>query len=221
MTHAMTHPSADRTAPEADPAGESDPSTTDLRHRLSDAFEDLRGGDVDALDRLWELSADRLYGLALWRCGHASEAADAVQETWIRLARAAGEGRLPQVRDPLAYLLTVTRRCAVDQLRTRRDHDDLDDLDADIGGESSLLVPTSRSESKIDARRAEQALRHLPDEQREAVYLRLFAGLSFREIGEATDSPQFTAASRYRLGLRKLRDLLSPGRATAESRGKP
>ena len=180
----------------------------DLRRDLSAAFEDLRGGDVEALDRLWEQTADRLYGLALWRCGQPSEAADAVQETWIRLAQAARDRKLPKARDPLAYLLTVTRRCTVDLIRRRRDHEDLDELGE---GEARWLVPTSHSESKVDARRAERALRDLSDEQREAVYLRLFAGLSFREIGEATDAPQFTAASRYRLGLRKLRDLLQRG----------
>ena len=209
----MTTPSAERMAPDPaapDPAHSpaADPSTPEQRHELSDAFEDLRRGEVEALDRLWGLAANRLYGLALWRCGREPEASDAVQETWIRLARAAKDDRLPQVRDPLAYLIAVTRRCAVDQLRRRRDHEDLDGLG---DGAAGLLIPTSQSESRIDARRAEQALRHLPGEQREAVYLRLYAGLSFREIGEVTDSPQFTAASRYRLGLRKLRDLLSGG----------
>lgn len=209
----------------ARPVSDGEPEQPEaLRQELSEAFDDLRRGDVEALDRLWDLATDRLYGLALWRCGNESEAADTVQETWIRLARTARDGRLPQVCDPLAYLLTVTRRCAVDQLRARRDHDDLEDLGdgkTPLLVPASLQVPASQSESRVDARRAERALRDLPTEQREAVYLRLFAGLSFREVGEATDAPQFTAASRYRLGLRKLRDLLSLGSATAESRGKP
>lgn len=65
MTQAMTHPSADRTTPEADPGNESDLSTADLQHQLSDPFEEL-----------------------CWRCGHAPEAAGAEQKTWIRLALA-------------------------------------------------------------------------------------------------------------------------------------
>ena len=51
-------------------------------------------------------------------------------------------------------------------------------------------------------------INQLPPAQREAIYLRHFAGCSFAEIGRATGVPTFTAASRYRLGLQRLRRLV-------------
>lgn len=198
-------PTQDSSPAEQAPSLSSDAAS--LRERLRLAFADLADGDAEALGRAWDLVAERLYGLALWRCGRPAEAADAVQEAWIRLARAARQGRLGHVVDPLAYLLTITRRCAVDQVRLRREHDDLHEL---TDSELHLLVPTnSAPEVEIDARDASRQLCRLPTDQREAVYLRVFAGLSFREIGDATDVPLFTAASRFRLGLQKLRTLLS------------
>lgn len=173
----------------------------DLRPRLAVAFSRLGDGDVGALETLWDACADRLYGLALWRCGREAEAADAVQSAWVSLARAARRGELGSVRDPLAYLLTVVRRAAVDQVRARRGHDDVDDL--------LLEAAPDAPHRRLDAERATGALHHLPTAQREAVYLRCYGGLAFREIGEVTGVPTHTAASRYRLGIEKLRRLLA------------
>jgi RNA polymerase sigma-70 factor (ECF subfamily) len=52
------------------------------------------------------------------------------------------------------------------------------------------------------------ALSALPGGQREVVVLRIWHGMSFREIGEALEIPKDTAASRWRYGLEKLRSLL-------------
>lgn len=182
----------------------------DLRPRLAAAFSRLGGGDVGALETLWDACADRLYGLALWRCGREAEAADAVQSAWIRLARAARRGELDSVRDPLAYLLAVVRRAAVDQVRARRNHADVDD--------QLLEADPSTPHRRLDAERAAGALRLLPAAQREAVYLRCYADLTFREIGEVTGVSTHTAASRYRLGLEKLRCLLASPSATTIDR---
>jgi RNA polymerase sigma-70 factor (ECF subfamily) len=73
----------------------------------------------------------------------------------------------------------------------------------------ALVEPVAEDrESASDAGRLSVLLRRLPVAQREAVWLRHFAELSFARIGEATGVPIFTAASRYRLGIRRLRMLL-------------
>jgi RNA polymerase sigma-70 factor (ECF subfamily) len=46
----------------------------------------------------------------------------------------------------------------------------------------------------------------LPAEQREAVYLKIFDGLTFKEIGSVCGVTANTAASRYRYGIEKLRE---------------
>ena len=57
----------------------------------------------------------------------------------------------------------------------------------------------------FSVQRVSRLVFRLPVVQRIAVYLHCFAGLSFREVGKATGVPTFTAASRYRLAVRKLR----------------
>jgi len=123
-----------------------------------------------------------------------------VQEVFVRLARR--PAALRRVRDPLAYLRRMTHRASIDlfRKRARRPEESL---------ETVRFVETrdDSPERRLDAERASRHLRELPPAQREAIYLRHFAGCSFAEIGRATGVPTFTAASRYRLGLRRLRRL--------------
>lgn len=49
-------------------------------------------------------------------------------------------------------------------------------------------------------------LEHLPAEQNETIRLRLYAGLTFDEIGQITKVNASTAKARFRYGIEKLRD---------------
>jgi RNA polymerase sigma-70 factor (ECF subfamily) len=161
-------------------------------------FSDLAEGRTDALSHLFDLCGDELYGLALWRTGSQPDAEDAVQEVWLRLARA---GRsLQRVENPRAYLFRMTRNAAADILSRRRESA-LDEV-------VPIMVTVDDPDAAVDGSRASEMVRKLPPKQREAVYLRHLVGLSFREIAEICGVPVFTAASRHRLGIRKLRTLM-------------
>ena len=164
-------------------------------------FADLAGGRLAALDEIYDLAAPRLYGLALWRTGSPEDAADVVQEVFVRLV---GQGpRLAAVRNPKVWLLTVTRRAAVDLTRRRRRRRS-EDLETCRYLESDGSDP----ERLAEAARASALLARLAPAQRDAVYLRHFAGCTFAEIGSVLRVPTFTAASRYRNGIRTLRRLM-------------
>lgn len=163
------------------------------------AFRRLAGGSLAALEELYDGEGDGLFALALWVTGSRDEAADAVQDVFVKLA--AHRNRLGQVRRPRAYLLAMARSAAIDRIRSDRGSDRSGEPSEDL----LLEAPASDPAARAEARRATRHLRRLPLEQREAVYLRHFAELSFAEIGRLTGVSLFTAASRYRLGLARLR----------------
>ena len=169
---------------------------------LAPAFTALAAGDLDALEVIYDLCAADLFGLALWRTGSREDAADVVQELFVRLA---GRGaKLWRVRDPRAYLLAMAHSAAVDVLRRRK---------VTVEADDAVLEPVLADPgTAADAARASRLLLGLPPAQREAVYLRHFAGLSFAEVGDVTGVPTFTAASRYRLGIGRLRKLMGVAR---------
>jgi RNA polymerase sigma-70 factor (ECF subfamily) len=162
----------------------------------------VAAGEAGALARLYDLCGARLFALALWRTGSREDAADVVQEVFVRLART-GRG-LARVRRPLPYLLRMTHNLAVSTLRRRREHGDVDRL--------MVADPAADAEARFAARQAAALLARLPAKQREALYLRHFEGLTYREIAAVLGIPAFTAASRCRTGLAKLRRMMGVSR---------
>lgn len=161
---------------------------------LGPIVERVTHGDPDALGPLYDALAPEVFAAALWRTGSRADAADVVQDVFVKIA--ASPAVLRNVRHPKRYVLAMAHRCAIDRTRGRRPEAPLDD---------ALLAPSIDADRTLDAARATEALHDLPDAQREAIYLHHFAGCSFREVARITGVPTFTAASRYRLGIARLR----------------
>lgn len=181
----------------------SEPAGTNSRSRSTwrSLFDDLAEGRTSALEALFDLAVPELYGLALWRTSSAEDAADVVQDVFVRVME---QGRrLAGVKNPKAWLLTVTHRAAVDitRRRRRRRAEPLEEC-------PFLTVDDDDSERMLDAARASVLLAGLPEMHRDVIYLRHFAECTFAEIGEIVRIPKFTAASRYRNGIKKLRKLM-------------
>jgi len=164
-------------------------------------FVDLAAGRIAALDELYDVAAPRLYGLALWRTGSEDDAADVVQDVFVRVAEQGA--RLAKVRNPRAWIMTVTNRAAIDLIRrrSRRQTEPLEDC-------AYLTAAADDCERTLDATQVSVLLAGLPDTLRVVIYLRHFAGCTFAEIGDIVGVPKFTAASRYRNGIQKLRKLM-------------
>lgn len=164
-------------------------------------FDDLSAGRLSAIDELYDAAASRLHDLALWRTGSMEDAADVVHDVFVRVARMGR--RLARVRDPRAWLLTVTHRAAVDltRRRNRRPTQAIESC-------PFLTAATADRDRALDAERASSLLARLPASQRTVIYLRHFASLTFAEIGRVVGVPMFTAASRYRNGIIRLRRLM-------------
>jgi RNA polymerase sigma-70 factor (ECF subfamily) len=171
------------------------------RDAWKDLFARLAAGDSSALERLYLSAARSVFGLALWRTGSVEDASDVVQEVFLRVAQR--HRRLRKVEDPRSWLLGVAHHVAVDvaRRRKRRAAKPLDEV-------PFLAAPETDDARAVDAARASNLLAQLPPAQRDVVYLRHFADCTFAAIGDITGVPTFTAASRYRLGIERLRRLM-------------
>lgn len=164
-------------------------------------FGELAEGRESALGDLYDLAANNLYGLALWRTGSEDDAADVVQDVFVKVAEQGP--KLAKVRNPKGWLLTVTHRAAVDiaRRRIRRSAEPLDEY-------PFLTAPLCDSDTMLDAAHASVLLAGLPPNLRDVIYLKHFVDCTFAEIGSITGVPTFTAASRYRKGISDLRNLM-------------
>jgi RNA polymerase sigma-70 factor (ECF subfamily) len=164
-------------------------------------FVDLAAGRVGALEELYDAASPKLYGLALWLTGSEEDAADVVQDVFVRVAEQGA--RLGKVRNPRAWIMTVTHRAAIDLVRrrNRRQTEPLENC-------AYLTAAADDGERTLEATQVSALLAGLPDTHRVVIYLKHFAGCTFAEIGDIVGVPKFTAASRYRNGIQKLRRFL-------------
>jgi RNA polymerase sigma-70 factor (ECF subfamily) len=138
------------------------------------------------------------HGLALTR--RRGEAEDLVQTVFLKLATTGAP--LLAVRKPANYLHRILHAAWID---SRRRPMVANETAIDVSEAFMAQEIESRMESGIDVTRA---LASLPAAQRQAVQLHLIEGFSFREAGRIAGVSMFTAASRYRAALERLRVVL-------------
>src|SRR4051812_46933144 len=131
---------------------------------------------------------------------------DLLQDVFCKIA--ANPELLFQVRDHRAFLLRLAHNQAIDLIRRRQSRDK---VNTRVQLESDVLFSSATKADEDTFRRAlSDALSELPTEQRAAVHLKIWEGMTFETIAEMLDIPLNTAASRYRYGLDKLRARLRP-----------
>ena len=169
-----------------------------------DVVQRLASGDRDAVAELYDRHAARVMGLAFRIVRNSSDAEDVVQEVFSQAWRTAPNYR-PARGTVAGWLLMMARTRAIDRLRSRRtrrdaaDGSDLDGLPADAAPVSEQLIASQQ------AARVREAMMVLPVEQRTALELAYFEGLTQTEIAERTQTPLGTVKTRIRTALTSLR----------------
>jgi RNA polymerase sigma-70 factor, ECF subfamily len=125
------------------------------------------------------------------------DAEDVVQEAFVRFWRSRH-----RTTDPVAYLYTCVRRCALDSWRTQGRRSRREKLAARTLTQSYFAGPPDEDERRVAV---EAFLRDLPDDQREVLVMKIWGGLSFPQIAETLGISANTVSSRYRYALDKLR----------------
>ena len=173
----------------------------------------LASGDQAAAARLYDRHARPLYSLILRILGNETEAEDVLQEVFAQAFCRAS--RYDARRGAVAaWLLTIARSRAIDRLRARRTR-----VEARTGEQTLGEMPDAQPDAAstmLDEERSRlvrQALGELPMLQRMAIELAYYEGLSHSEIAERLEQPLGTVKTRIRLGLLKLRDVLTEGLA--------
>jgi RNA polymerase sigma-70 factor (ECF subfamily) len=163
-------------------------------------------GEVGALRALYDEHARRTMAIAMRVLRNEPEAEEVVQETFLEIWRRADQ--FDDQRGTVgAWAVTIARSRAIDRLRSSGSSARA------IEGAASLiqppaLLPNDLVERRHDEARVAAALGELPPEQRQAIELAYFEGLSQSEIAARTDSPLGTVKMRVKLAMGKLAKLL-------------
>jgi len=174
----------------------------------------VANGEQQALLHLYDRHASRVYALALRVLGDPMSAEEITQDVFVKLWSRAGS-YLASRGAFATWLLSIARHAAIDRLRQERrrpalaDDDDPDDAWAEF--------PDARSASE-EARWKSLyfAVRALPREQRQAIELAYYYGMSHSQIAEHLGWPVGTVKTRLRMGMEQLRRQWLDGESLGE-----
>ena len=163
----------------------------------------VRGADQRAMTDLFDRYGAMVYSVALRVLNDPAQAEDVMQEIFFQVWRrpdsfASGRGSFG------AWLAVMARNRAIDALRRRRPTDSVDDVFLAVETDFASDVERNRLMEKV-----RQVLKELPAEQRRAVEMAFFEGLTHSEIAARTGDPLGTVKTRIRAALLSLRKAIS------------
>ena len=187
-----------------------DQSSSSRNPALVALVKRISQGDEAAVGQLYDMTSSIVYGLALRILGEVANAEEVVLDVYTQVWRQAST--YDEARGaPLAWLLTIARTRSVDRLRSgwqrRQRTEPL---------ETSDTIPVSAENPEVAAEIGERrrlvrlALDELNTDQRQAIELAYYSGLSHSEIAARLNEPLGTVKTRIRLGMIKLRERLGP-----------
>src|ERR687890_932855 len=165
-------------------------------------------GDHPALLALYDRYGRMAYGLAYRILGEAGAAEEAVQDAYLRVWRRASTFD-PSRGGVRSWLLTIVHHCAIDLLRRRAGAPPVVAGLDEMADRRSVPDAWSEVSGRFESERVRSAVETLPGEQRRAIEMAFFDGLTHREIAERDGLPLGTVKGRLRLGLKRLSGLLA------------
>jgi RNA polymerase sigma-70 factor, ECF subfamily len=171
-------------------------------------IERTMAGDEAALSTLYDRYSAMLFGMLMRILRDQQAAEEVLQDLFLQLWRNAAQfdskrGSLP------AWLMVIGRNRAISRLRGRRDREVLEEEEGDYANTfaSGQNIEDEAVRAQL-ARNVSAALEQLPSEQKQAVELAYFEGMTQSEIANRTGIPLGTVKTRVRTAMQTLRQIL-------------
>lgn len=199
-------PAANQAYPPPSPARDGQNTSPDATV-LASLLAHTSHGDEEAFARLYDLTAKYVYGVALRVLRDPGYSEEITQETFLQIWRTAASYD-PDRGSPLAWIITLAHRRAVDRVRSAQSEVD---REARYGSSAHQIAYDDVLESVTQRLEAEEIAGYLgvlTEAQREALHLAYYHGLTYREVAARLGIGVSTAKTRLRDGLIKLRKCL-------------
>lgn len=182
-------------------------TAVDLNSQLAALLERVAGGDQDAFAEFYRLTSRRVYGMARRVLIDPELSEDTTQEVYLQVWQNAAKFDSAS-GSPLAWLMTISHRRAVDKVRSSQS---ASDREAKYGASSQDIDHDSVSDEvggRLEAEAVVRCLGTLTETQQESVRLAYYGGLTYREVAEKLNAAVPTIKSRIRDGLIRLKSCL-------------
>lgn len=182
----------------------------------ADSLIDLLGriahGDHQAFGDFYGHTSARVFGLVRRVLIDRELSEDVTQEVFIMVWQKSA-GYSPAAGSPMAWLMMIAHRRAVDRVRSHQSSQNRDRRWALRGVDRAYDEVAETAISRMDAQTLHRSLGRLSPLQREAVVMAYFDSLTYQEVAEKLSIPLPTIKSRIRGGLMRLRAELEPAQS--------
>jgi RNA polymerase sigma-70 factor (ECF subfamily) len=169
----------------------------------------IQSGDADALSQLYDRYNGIMKALILRIIRNETEADDLLQEVFMEIWKQA-KNFSAQKGKPLGWMVTLTRRRAIDALRKKQAYARAEERLQAQPEQQPLAWVQNATENDIEAGDTRvlmaKVINSLPEAQQQVIELAFFQGMSQREIASHTNIPLGTVKTRLELGLKKIYD---------------
>ena len=169
-------------------------------------------GDRGAISQLIDRHSNRVRDYIRMMVKDHDLADDILQDTLIKVVRVIDEGRYADSGKFLSWVLRIAHNQVIDYFRAQKSSRTVSESDAGYAMLGTLRFAERTVEDKMVSEQIEADVRRLidflPEEQREVVMMRYYAGLSFQEIADQTEVSINTALGRMRYALINLRKMI-------------
>ena len=169
-------------------------------------------GDRSAISQLIDRHSTRVRDYIRMMVRDRDVADDILQETLIKVVRVIDEGRYADTGKFLSWVLRIAHNQVIDYFRSQKGSRTVSEAEAGYNVLGTLRFAERTVEDRMVSEQIEADIRRLidclPEEQREVVVMRYYAGMSFQEIAEQTEVSINTALGRMRYALINLRKMI-------------
>ena len=173
--------------------------------------EEFMSGNEAAFDVLLKRHQDKLYSYILFIVHNEDMADDLFQETFVKAIVNLRQGRYTSNGKFYAWLTRIAHNLLIDQFRIERNDILVRETDTEKSEDYSLLLFDTYRENEISNEQVLTDIRrlvaHLPEAQRQVIYMRFYQDMSFKEIAEATNVSINTALGRVRYGINNMKKM--------------
>jgi RNA polymerase sigma-70 factor, ECF subfamily len=169
----------------------------------AELLDRVRGGEESAMAELYDRYAPVVYSAALRVLGEPAAAEDVLQDVFVRLWR--NPEAFDATRGSLAaWLAVIARHRAIDQMRKRRPEADFDEVVLSVDPDLDGLAERAEAIEQVRV-----VLGGMASEQRKALEMAFFEGMTHVEIAARTGEPLGTVKTRIRNALIMVRKALA------------
>ena len=164
------------------------------------AIKQCQQGDTESFGLLYDIYIKKIYDFVYYKTNHKETTEDIVSLVFIKAINNINNFKINKGTFQ-AWLYQIARNTVIDHYRTKKQADNIDDYWG-LGDKSDIARDT---ELKIKLEAVDRYLEKLDSRQREIIIMRVWQGMSYKEIAEAVGKSEASLKMQFSRAINKLR----------------